>query len=380
MEDKQIGPMTARMPGIHKSCEIYMENSESGGNLTERSRTGNIILSGMFCLMICLSLLIQTVPGIAGVQQQDVQQEETVVTFAQLNADEVFLKQSQAHVCTLTASTMMIRRAAMLSGNTDWRQITEQSVRKNAWVEKKGLKWNFTAAGVTVAQKLLPSKSELIRLLDSHPEGIVIYNSKKPHAILVTDYTDGIFYCSDPSNDKPDGRYPIAQASITAESASRCWYVKKPLNLTVVKEDTDWQFDRRVDNLMYRILDQDAKTVICTGPATDEAVITIPDTVMLDGEEYRVVQIAEGAFSDLDQLKEITIGANIAQIADKAFYQCSKLQKVTIYADNLEQIGADAFAKIYKKAKILIIGDQMESFAKLLSGTSVPVTATLERV
>ncbi len=303
--------------------------------------------------------------------------DQHAVTFAQLNDNEVFLKQSQARVCTLTASTMMIRRAAMLSGNQDWRQITEKSVRKYAWAEKTGLKWNFTAAGVSVVHKSLSSVNELIGLLDKHPEGVVIYNARKPHAILVTDYTDGILYCSDPSNDKPSGRYPIAQASITVESASRCWYVKSPVNLTVVKTDADRQSEQAANGLMYRVLDQEKKTVSCTGRVSDDTTVTIPETVMLDGVEYQVVQIAEGAFADSAKLKEITIGANIAEIEPKAFYQCKKLRKVTIHAHNLKKIGTDAFAKIYKKAQILIVGKQVETFASLLTGTSVPVTATV---
>ncbi|MDE7312696.1 MAG: leucine-rich repeat protein [Eubacterium sp.] len=406
-------------------------------------RKGARVLSLLFSLLLCLSLTAQ--PVRAALPESGGQ---AVVTFSELNASEVFLKQSQARVCTLTASTMMIRRAAMLSGNQDWKQITEKYVRKYAWAEKTGLKWNFTAAGITVTQKVLSSKSELIRLLNAHPEGVVIYNAKKPHAILVTDYTDGILYCSDPSNDKPAGRYPIAQASITAESAGRCWYVKNPVNLTVAQTDAntagsdftgsdtgdsgftgsdtgdsglagsdtgDSGFagsnsgeasgldtsdaespgssreldaqeasnaalytNQKAGNLMYRILDQQAKTAVCTGRAKNDASVTIPETVHLSGVQYRVVQVAQGAFAEADDLKEITVGANVVQIEPKAFYHCKNLQKITIYAGSLQTIGADAFAKIHKKAKLLMIGGKMEAFAKLLSGTSVPVTATVK--
>ena len=243
--------------------------------------------------------------------------------------------------------------------------------------KKTGLKWNFTAAGMTVVHRSLSSKDELIRLLNSHPEGVVIYNSRKPHAILVTDYTNGVFYCSDPSNDKPDGRYPIAQASITLESAGRCWYVKNPVNLTVDMSDAGPQSAQLSGGLLYQVLDEEKKTVVCTGRALDGTSVTVPETVLLNGMEYQVVQIAEGAFADSASLKEITIGANVTIIEPKAFYQCKKLKKVTIYATSLQKIGADAFANIHKKAKILIIGETVEEFAALLTGTSVPVTATV---
>ncbi len=299
------------------------------------------------------------------------------VTFLELNDEAVFLKQSRARVCTLTASAMMIRRAAMLSGNTDWKQITEKSVRKNAWSEGTGLKWNFKTSGISVTQKPLASSRELVTLLASHPEGVVIYNPRKPHAILITDYTDGIFYCSDPAGDKPSGRYPVSRASITVESATRCWYVSQPQGLTVIREDSGDLSDHQIDGIMYRILDSEEKTAECTGFLTDSTSVIIPDTVLINGAEYKVAEIAENAFAYDTQLKEIVIGANVTDIGQRAFYQCKKLKKVWISAQRLKEIGTEAFAQIHKKAQILIEGAQIETFAALLTGTAVPQTVTV---
>lgn len=54
----------------------------------------------------------------------------------------------------------------------------------------------------------------LIELLAQHPEGIVLYDRRQPHAVLLTDYTDGVFYCSDPAGSVSSGRVPISSASI----------------------------------------------------------------------------------------------------------------------------------------------------------------------
>ncbi len=337
----------------------------------------------LICLLLCacagfaasgpLSLMAAETEAYAGTKSED-SMGEAVVTFSELNDDEVFLKQSQAHVCTLTSSTMMIRRAAMLSGNQEWKKITEASVRKTAWLEGTGLRWNFTSFGITVAQKSLSSGNELIGLLDQHPEGIVIYNTRQPHAILVTDYTDGVFYCSDPVNNAPSGRYPVSMASITIESASRCWYVKNPVNLAVIRDDLDY----KVDNLVYEILDPEEKTAVCTGMVKDNAKVVIPDSVELDGEEYQVVSIASDAFAKSKKLKKITIGANVTSIGSNAFYQCKKLKSVTFHTPVLEEIGTDAFARIHKDAQILILAEeQMETFAQLLTGTNVPQTVSI---
>lgn len=55
------------------------------------------------------------------------------ITFEELNDEEVFIKQSRRGTCTLASSAMIIRRAAMLSGNEDWMLITESSVGSCAW-------------------------------------------------------------------------------------------------------------------------------------------------------------------------------------------------------------------------------------------------------
>ena len=47
------------------------------------------------------------------------------------------------------------------------------------------------------------------KLLAEHPEGIVLYDRSRPHAVLLTDYTDGVFYCSDPAGNISSGRIPL---------------------------------------------------------------------------------------------------------------------------------------------------------------------------
>ena len=71
-----------------------------------------------------------------------------------------------------------------------------------------------------VGYATLPSGTEakkqtLIQLLAEHPEGIVLYDRSRPHAVLLTDYTDGVFYCSDPAGSVSLGRVPISAASIS---------------------------------------------------------------------------------------------------------------------------------------------------------------------
>lgn len=153
-------------------------------------------------------------------------------TFNDINQASVFLKQpGGSNTCTLVAATMLVRRAAMMNGNERWSAITEDVMRSVAWVEGTGLKWDFNCSGITVTHDSFSGNpSELQTKLSEHPEGIVLYKQKldQQHAVLVTDYTDGVFYCADPSGAKEAGRIPMASASITVEDSNYIWYVSSP--------------------------------------------------------------------------------------------------------------------------------------------------------
>ncbi len=104
----------------------------------------------------------------------------------------------------------------------------------------------------------------------------------------------------------------------------------------------------------------------------------MPDVVKIKGEEYEVVQIAANAFAESEKLKDITIGLNVSSIGQEAFSQCSKLKTVKVRADHLEEIGENAFEKVHKAIQIIFLStEQMERFAVLLNGTSVPQTASI---
>lgn len=139
-------------------------------------------------------------------------------SFTEINASSVFLKQETNYTCTLSSAVMLIRRAAMMNGCADWASVTETALRPTAWLEGAGLKHSFSYAGVSVGHRNQTfDRNSLAALLASHPEGIVAYNSggnNQWHAILLTDYTDGVFYCADPAYG--GGRRPLSQSSIKA--------------------------------------------------------------------------------------------------------------------------------------------------------------------
>ena len=128
---------------------------------------------------------------------------------------------------------MMLRRRAYLDGMDSWVDVTENGIKSTAW--SGGLSHSFTYNDMHVGYATLPSgkaakTGALVSILAEHPEGIVLYDRTRPHAVLLTDYTDGVFYCSDPSNGVASGHVPLSAASISIGGASCYWYITSDAN------------------------------------------------------------------------------------------------------------------------------------------------------
>ena len=130
--------------------------------------------------VLALVLLLGSLPAAAAVSITD---------------GDVFLTQQTNYTCTLVSSVMMLRRKAILDGDAAWSDITEPAVRTRAW-SGAGLLWNFTYNGLSVTTRHLDSngirgleakRAYLLDMLAQHPEGVVIYNHDRPHAVLLTD-------------------------------------------------------------------------------------------------------------------------------------------------------------------------------------------------
>ncbi|MDD6489107.1 MAG: SH3 domain-containing protein [Clostridia bacterium] len=179
------------------------------------------ILSVMICGMI-------TVSAAALVPQTSLEAE--AATFSEVNAPSVFVKQQKSDTCTLASNVMLLRRTALMRGDSDWSSITESACRPTLWYEGVGMYHNYTYKNITVSYQYISGSvtTTLINALKEHPEGIVVYDYDYPHAILLTDYTDGVFYCADPANNVPSGRIKASQALISLSNVDTYWYVSSP--------------------------------------------------------------------------------------------------------------------------------------------------------
>ena len=146
---------------------------------------------------------------------------------------QVFIKQGRSSgTCTLASTAMMLRRAAILSGDENWDQITEDSCRAAFW--QGGLPYEFSYGETEIGHGWLPggaaNREALAGILAQHPEGVVILSYSAHPGVLLTDYTDGVFYCCAPAPSVPAGRTPIDQAWGTrVENSAAYWYVTSPV-------------------------------------------------------------------------------------------------------------------------------------------------------
>lgn len=74
-------------------------------------------------------------------------------------------------------------------------------------------------------------------------------------------------------------------------------------------------------------------SAIIVGPA-DESITDarIPSSVKIEGVKYPVTGIADGAFYNIESLLSVSLGINIRNVGDGAFFGCSRLKAVYCYA------------------------------------------------
>ena len=114
--------------------------------------------------------------------------------------------------CILTATRMMIRRAAIMRNMSGWSGITNESLRPEATMdglllysfsyESEGITYSISSGSFT-GQGSYARIGEFESLLKNHPEGIVVWGidaaSTGTHGVLVVKAENGNVYAMDSS-------------------------------------------------------------------------------------------------------------------------------------------------------------------------------------
>jgi len=127
-------------------------------------------------------------------------------------------------------------------------------------------------------------------------------------------------------------------------------------------------YEEAVKGIMYKVSGLDTVTVI--GFDMPKNKLVIPDTIMLEGYAYKVTAIANNAFKG-ENIKNLTIGANVTTIGKNAFANCKSLKKVTIKSTVIKSIGKKAFAKTPKKATFKVPKAKKAANKKLLKKAGI---------
>ena len=75
------------------------------------------------------------------------------------------------------------------------------------------------------------------------------------------------------------------------------------------------------------------------------STITIPEQVTLNRYNYKVTSIGVKAFKNNKYLKKVSIGNNVVQIKNYAFYKCPKLSSVKV-GRSVRLIGKQCFTDV----------------------------------
>ena len=123
-----------------------------------------------------------------------------------------------------------------------------------------------------------------------------------------------------------------------------------------------------------------AKTVSYKGTKNKKAAkITIPATVKLGNQVYKVTAIADNAFKNNKKIKTVVVGKNVRTIGKKAFYGCKNLKKITVQSSIIKKVGAKAFKGINKKAVIKVPSKKYKAYKKVFKGKGQAKTVTIKK-
>lgn len=101
--------------------------------------------------------------------------------------------------------------------------------------------------------------------------------------------------------------------------------------------------------------------------------VTIPNTITVDGINYKVAEVGANAFKNNKKVKKVTIGANVVKVANKAFNKCPSLRNVIIKTTLLTKKTASkkCFSKVHKKMIIKVPKKVKKTYVKIFKGFKV---------
>jgi hypothetical protein len=126
-----------------------------------------------------------------------------------------------------------------------------------------------------------------------------------------------------------------------------------------------------IGKLKYKVTltKSSSRTVTVISPKNKKVTsVSIPATVKIQNQAYKVTAVADKAFANCKKLKKVVVGKNVTSLGKNVFSGDSKLKAITIQSKKLNKVGSGALKGINKKAKIKVPSAKLKNYKKLLKG------------
>lgn len=162
------------------------------------------------------------------------------------------------------------------------------------------------------------------------------------NAIAHDDFT--IIYCE--AENKPNGWDDNWIADYALENSRIIWNCK---NNEIAE---DGYIYACVEGNFYRLKNEEA--TLLRQYNSDNGTITIPSSIVYNGNTYKVTVIGDSAFYHLrSELRKVEMPNTVKVIGNSAFLNCELLETVSI-PDSVIEIGSKAFQSCHKLEKVII--------------------------
>lgn len=201
-------------------------------------------------------------------------------------------------------------------------------------------------------------------------EGVKTYSCKKcdatktetvPKKDAVTTQPSKDTTMTQPPKEEQTSQEPTSQESTQKQSTEELTVSQPAKNGDVITDNKS--------DATYEVTDTVKKEVTYNAPVDGKAKdITIPETVVINGETYKITHIDENAFKGNKTVTTVTIGSNIQSIGKNAFKGCKRLKTIVIQSKklNMKKISKKAFKGISKKTVIKVPKKKLVAYRKLL--------------
>ena len=116
------------------------------------------------------------------------------------------------------------------------------------------------------------------------------------------------------------------------------------LILSVVFSTSALAYDVKIDGIYYNLISEGKTAEVTSGEEKYSGEVVIPSSITVEGKEYLVKSIGDGAFNSSDWLTSVTIPNSVTSIGAFAFCKCSDLRSITI-GNSVTSIGCYAFTE-----------------------------------